>query len=440
MSLAASNPVNFEQLASGRPALRRENITFAGGAGSGASNVLLAAGVALVVVAALLGWQKVGGVWSRQALSAYHVGVMAVLAMCLGATFFTMVFHLTNAGWTATIRRQFENIMSFLPFAWAMLLPTLLVEIAVGGRMFQWIADAGTDVVLAKKGGYFYWPLHAEAGAFPAFFVLRTLAYGAFWTYLSTRLRGYSLRQDREGGSELSARARFTCAWAMPVFALSIAFCAFDYLMTVDYKFFSTMWGVYYFAGGAFACPALVTLILVILLGRGRLKGAVTPEHFHDLGKLMFSFTVFWAYIAFSQYFLIWYSNIPEETAFYLHRKHGGWQYLGIFLMVGHFGLPFLYLVSRVVKKHAGLMTLATLWFLLVHVLDIYWIVRPMTYANPGNAAVPGMGPVVLVDVLAIVGVLAIFAGFLVRRVASGVLVAVGDPHLDEALEHRNWI
>jgi hypothetical protein len=420
--------------------LSGENVAFAQGSGRGASMGLFVLGLAGLIITAAVGFTGAGGMLPKHAVASYHVGVMSVLAVCLGATFFTMVFHLTNAGWTSTLRRQFENVMAFLPFAWLMMVVLLVIEIAGDGFSFAWLTDANAgDQILHAKGPFYFWPGKVAAGAIPVFFIGRTLFYGAFWFFLTNRLRGLSLRQDETGDRALSARARFTCAWAMPIFALSIAFCAFDYLMSVDFKFFSTMWGVYYFAGAAFSSSAVVTFILARIVSAGKCKGAVTSEHFHDMGKLMFTFTVFWAYIAFSQYFLYWYANIPEETAFFLHRSGPGWRALGAFLMLGHFALPFVYLVSRVIKKSLPLVSLACAWFVIVHVADIYWIVRPMTYAGLTDHAEPGLRGVWL-DLAGIAGVWAIFAGFVLRKVTGGSLVAVRDPFIGEGLTHRNYV
>ncbi len=420
------------------PALRSDNITFAPGAGGGVSMGMMGLGLVLIIATLGIGFTSAGHMPLAHALAAVHVGVMSVAAISIGAMFFLMVFHLTGAGWTATLRRQFENVAAFLPFAWIGMAVLLGIELAKGGVQFAWLnTEHMQNPVLIAKSGFYYWPGKMQPGALPLFFILRTLIYGAFWTFLVTRLRSLSLQQDQTGDRALTAKAKFMCAWALPLFALSIAFCAFDYLMSLDYSFFSTMWGVYYFAGAAFSGSAVVTLVLARLVKAGKVQGAVTSEHFHDMGKLMFSFTVFWAYISFCQYFLYWYANIPEETAFYVHRSGPGWKALGVFLMIGHFGLPFVYLVSRVIKKNVNLISLACVWFIIVHVADIFWIVRPMTYAAEGND--PGLSGIWL-DLLGIGGMLLVFGGFLVKKVSSGVLVAVNDPYIEEGLEHRNYV
>lgn len=416
-------------------ALRGENINLAAGSGKGLGMGVLFVGLVLALAGLGLGFAGMFGASLAHAVAAYLVGAMSVLAVCLGATIFIMIFHLLNAGWTATVRRQFENIMSFLPYAWLMLAPVLILEIAKDGVLFHWLhADFQNDYLLIKKAPYFF----GVGTEFPYFFVLRYLFYGAFWFFVTRRLLNWSYEQDRTGSVEPTSKSRLMCAWALPLTALTTAFVAFDFLMALDFKFFSTMWGVYYFAGAAFSSIATVSLILNLLLRKGKLQGVVTTEHFHDLGKLQFSFTVFWAYIAFSQYFLIWYANIPEETSFLLHRKDWGWKALGVFLIVGHFVAPFLIILSRHIKKNLTLMLVMSLWCLFAHVLDIFWIVRPMAYAeNPAES--PGWGGAPL-DVIAILGCILIFVGYLIQKVASGPLVAVHDPYMHEGLEHKNYV
>lgn len=421
------------------PQLRHENISLAAGAG-GKGRILIAAGVLAVAACALIGYVGPNDIHARQALAAYHVGVMAVMAMCLGALFLMLVFHLTQAGWPSPFRRQLENIAGFLPVVYLMVWPTIIAEIAVGGRMFQWLTDARVGNALLNHKSFWFFA-NAEIGhgtiPFPTFFIIRAILYGLVWTYLVKRLTALSREQEVAPDAGPFMKARFTSAWGMLLFALTTAFAAFDWLMSLDYKFFSTMWGVYYFAGAAFAGSALTALILAVLRGKGKLLGAVTDEHFHDLGKLMLSFTVFWAYISFSQYFLIWYSNIPEETAFYLYRSDH-WAGLGILLMFGHFIVPFLILLFRGVKRNPRILAAMAVWAIIIHILDIYWIVRPMVYSHMPDAP---HGPLVaLVDVLGIVGVMAIFAGYLVIKIPSSTLIGIGDPYLPEGLEHKNYV
>lgn len=421
------------------PDMSRGNITLAGPSPIGAGLAFVGLLLAALTIAA--GAMALGGVSIKQALAAYHVGAMAVLAVCLGAMGLTMIFHLTNAGWSATIRRQFENVMSFTPWACLLVFVTLFAELLLGGRLFAWMNVAWTgDTLLQKKAGYFFFPLHPEHGrfTFPVFFFARAALYLFFWTCLARRLRALSVRQDHTGDPDLTLKARFTSSWGILVFALSTAFAGFDWLMSLDFRYFSTMWGVYFFAGAIYCGTAVVILIFALLRRSGKLDGVVTAEHFHDLGKLLLAFTVFWAYIAFSQYFLTWYSNLPEETAYFLYRQSRGWQSLGIFLMVGHFAFPFLILLFRPVKKNYGALAAMALLAIAAHFADIIWIIRPMAYL-PVDAPGPGFAGVWL-DILGMAAVPLILVGYLLRTVGAGPLVPLQDPRLPEALHHKNYV
>ncbi|MFA6045177.1 MAG: hypothetical protein WC718_09345 [Phycisphaerales bacterium] len=434
--------------------LREDNITLPRGAGRGMGVGLMGVGILLslvVLIAGLVGGKDgMAGLTLKHAIGAYFVGSIGVLAMCLGNLFLVLAFHLTNAGWVSTIRRQAENIASYLPLAFLLVLPGVIAEIAFHGRLFLWLNPAfyGDEALIAKQT-YFFFPLHITdpethkpltTPVFPVFFVLRTVLYGVIWTYLSRTMAKLSRQQDETGDVALSARARFTASWGMVLFALSTAFAGFDYLMSMDFKFFSTMWGVYFFAGAIFSGTATLILTLARLKGVGKLQGVVTKDHFHDLGKLLFAFTVFWAYISFSQYFLIWYSNIPEETAFYLYRSDvdSPWKPLSIFLMLGHFVAPFLILLFRGVKQRPLFIGAIAVWAIFVHMMDMYWIVRPMV--NAGDAVPQSISIGMWADILGIIGPLLAFVGYLIFRVPASCLVCRRDPYMDESLAHHNYV
>jgi hypothetical protein len=412
--------------------MKPEFITLRPGAVSGASAVLILVGLVGLIGTLALG--LVNEKFFKQALAAYHVGVMTSLAICLGATFFVMVFHLVGAGWVATIRRQFENVMSLLPIIALLVVPLLIIEVSRGGVLFTWMNKEvqAQDLLAQKKAGYL------NVG----FFMARALLYLVLWTFITRRLWWYSTEQDRTGDKWLTNRARFTCSWALPLFALSIAFAAFDWLMSLDYRFFSTMWGVYYFAGCAYVSVPVVVMVLALLMRSGKLQGTVTDEHIHDLAKLMFAFTVFWAYIGYSQYFLIWYSQIPEETQYFLARKGGTdgigeWAWLSKLLVIGHFCVPFYFLLWRPIRRSATVLILFALWAVSMQALDMVWIVRPMVYPLEAD---PVKFDRAWLDVLGIVGALALFFGLLARKVASGPLIPLRDPRLPEALHHKNYV
>jgi len=408
------------------PRMTEDNIWSRGAVGKFGIPLLLVglAGLLLTVIGAF-------SMNLRHALAAYEVGVFTALAMSLGCLFFLLVFHSLNAGWVITCRRIFEHGAALLPFCWLSLLPIVIIELANGGVLLDWIAGTHGDYLLEKKEAYLN----------PTFFVVRVLIYGAVWSFLGWRFASLSRRADETGDRSLGRKARFTAGWGILLFALTTAFAAFDFLMSLDYRFFSTMWGVYFFASCALSSVCVVILILAVLRFRGKLTGLVTDEHFHDLGKLVFAFTVFWAYVSFSQYFLIWYSNIPEETAWFVYRKSEGWHWLFVTLAVGHFIVPFLLVGWRAVKRNTLLLGAVALYMILMTVADMVWIIRPMVYvpAAVGGDANPGLGGIWL-DAVGVVGVLGVWAWLLIRRIESAPLLPTKDAMLHESMAHKNYV
>ncbi len=404
--------------------LSTANTTWSGG--KALSGFLILAGLALIGLTIAGGFQL--GV--THALAAYHIGAMTCLALALGCLFWVMGFHLTGAGWAVTVRRQFENVMKLLPVAVFMVAPVLFIEMWQGGHLFAWMNPQvlHEDVLLSRKAGYLN----------PMFFTIRAVVYFLVWTYLSWRLWTYSKEQDATANKWLTNKARFTSSWGMPLFALSTAFAAFDWLMSMDYRFFSTMWGVYYFAGAVFCSVPLIVIIVGRLRAAGKLKGLVTEEHLHDMAKLMFAFTVFWTYIGFSQYFLIWYANVPEETAFFVARKSNGWEHLSKFLVFGHFVVPFYLLLWRQIRRSFALLSIMALWAIVIEMVDLYWIVRPFVYAADPVDKIH-MGGLWL-DIVGVLGPVCLFLGLVVRQVGRGPLIPIHDPRLNEAIEHKNYV
>ncbi|MCB1089730.1 MAG: hypothetical protein KDM63_22000, partial [Verrucomicrobiae bacterium] len=180
-------------------------------------------------------------------------------------------------------------------------------------------------------------------------------------------------------------QARFHSTYTLIIFALTITFTGFDFLMGLDYKWFSTMWGVYLFAGSALNSMAVIVLVAAWLKSQGHLKHVTTGEHFHIMGKLLFAFTVFWAYIAFSQFFLIWYAGITEETSYFLIRNTGNWNTAMIFLVFGHFVVPFVILLQAWLKKNPKTLSIMAVYTLAMHVLDHYLITIPERGISLGN-------------------------------------------------------
>lgn len=374
----------------------------------------LAAGVGLVAALAL---GALSGQGWRGFFFAYLHAWAFFASIALGALFFVMLQHLTNAGWSVVVRRLAEALASTLP-----LLAVLFVPIAVGvGELYHWshAEEVAADPLLQWKSGYLNVP----------FFLVRCVVYLGVWTWLARFFVGRSLAQDATGDVAHSLAMRRWAAPSMFLFAFTVTFAAFDLLMSLDPHWYSTMLGVYYFAGAAVGFFATLILFTYLVQRAGLLRHAITREHYHDLGKLLFAFTVFWAYISFSQFMLMWYANIPEETLFYLHRQEHGWGWLGLALVFGHFLLPFLVLLSRGPKRRKGALAAAAGWLLVMHWLDLYWFIIPVQSEHAAlNWASLALA----------VGLAGALMASMLHRVRATSLVPERDPRLTESLTFEN--
>jgi hypothetical protein len=350
-------------------------------------------------------------------LSTYLVSFAFFLSLALGALFFVMLQHVTRAGWSVVVRRISEGMASTV-----MAMGVLVLPVLVGiHRLYPWsLPDEARDPLLAGKAGFLN----------PGFFVARIALYFVIWSALARFFLRTSTAQDESGDPALTRRMERWSAPGLVVFALSLNFAAFDILMSLDPHWFSTIFGVYYFASAVVGFCAVMPLILVVLQRGGLLRLSVSIEHYHDLGKLLFAFIVFWAYIAFSQYMLIWYGNIPEETEWYLKRQSGEWLWLSLVLLFGHFVLPFVILVSRFAKRRPILLAIAGVWVLAMHWLDMCWLVMPET--SPGGLRLGVM------DLLCLVGMGGLFVLAWVRALRGVSLLPERDPRLAESLAFEN--
>jgi hypothetical protein len=428
----ASDHAPLEAHIAARSRLNLADVTIRDGWGKLLATALFFVGlVACVIVgisAAGSSDPAVAKIAQKHALGSYHMGVLFALGLALGCLGLQMILQQFNAGWGAAVRRQCENIASLFWVVLVLFLPVAILEVFVtNGVLFKWMNESYT------RGD----PLYAHKAPFlnENFWLVRAAIYFTIWIVLGRWLLALSLKQDQTGDKWITAKQRWISSWGLLLFALSAAFASFDWLMSLDFHFFSTMWGVYFFAGSMVSAVALLIVILTSLRIAGKLGPTFTQEHQHDLGKLLFAFTVFWAYVTLCQYFLIWYSNIPEETGFFIIRQEGFWRNVAIAVCLGHFALPFLFLLIRKNKRSAHMLRIAAVWMLLMHALDIYFIVRP-------HVELRGMklGEQPWVDVFGILGPVCLFLGFVVLKVRANPLIPIKDPRLHEVLEHKNYV
>jgi hypothetical protein len=335
------------------------------------------------------------------------------LTLALGGLFFILIQHATQAGWSVAVRRIAEAVAGSMPVFAFLFIPVLLGM----GDLFPWARpEAATEPLMKWKAPY----LNTQ------FFLVRAVVYFVVWSALAIFYARASRSQDQGGaGTAPSLSMRRFAPPAILLLAITQTFAAIDWAMSLSPKWYSTVFGVYFFAGSFVGFFGLLAL-LAIPLERGPLHGILTIEHLHDVGKHLFAFTCFWAYIGFCQFFLIWYGNIPEETAFYQARLHGGWGNVSVFLAVGHFIIPFFYLMGRTVKRKPFLLAIGAAWILLMHLLDIAWIVLPSSHPEGLR-----IGLLELACYLAVGGIFLAAIGWNLRRQA---LVPTGDPRLRESL------
>jgi len=246
-----------------------------------------------------------------------------------------------------------------------------------------------------------------------------------------------SVRQDETGEVELTSRMQARSAPAIIVFGLTLTFFSFDLLMSLDPYWFSTIFGVYYFSGSAVGFFALLALVMIWLQQAGRVSHVIQVDHYHDVGKLMFAFVVFWAYIAFSQYMLIWYGNIPEETTWYVVRQQGLWLAVSLVLLFGHFIVPFVALMSRHPKRSPQLLKWGAWWVLAMHWCDMFYLTMP--HAEHLTGAPAGFGPLDAVQCAAsLIGIGGAATWAVLRRMEQAALIPCRDPRLGESLEFEN--
>ena len=373
-----------------------------------------------LVAAALVSYAAIfaGAIFDpKQFAFSYLFAFTFFFTIGLGALFWILVHHAVDAEWSAVVRRQLENLAGLLPVMALLFFPLVFVRM----ELWDWmLPEHARDPLLLDK-----WPYLT-----PWFFWGRTGFYFVFFSVAAVWLRANSVQQDKDGAARYTVMNRRITFVSLPLFALCLTFCSVDWLMGLDYRWFSTMWGVYIFAGAALGALCVLVLLVTALREAGYFQGLITPEHYHILGKLMLAFTIFWAYIGFSQYMLIWYGNIPEETIYFLRRNTASWQVLSTALVVGHFFVPFLLLLPNPGKRNPSFLCKVAVWILLMHLLDIYVIVLPALHK--AGAAVSWM------DIACLAAVGCTLAAVFLKRLGDTPLWPLRDPRLPESIALKN--
>ncbi len=304
----------------------------------------------------------------KQFAYSYLLAFMFFLSLCLGALFLTILHHLCDASWSVPVRRVTEHIAFLLPVMAALFIPIALLA---PSEIYHWMrSDPHTDHALHAKQ-----PIFTKAG----FYSIAIFLF-ALWTWLSWSLRRWSLEQDRTGAALCTFKLRQHSAYGIYVFALSLTLAAIMWMKALEYQWFSTMYGVYYFAASVWVTLSALYVITTVLRKTGPLSAVVRPKTMHDMSVLWLAFTVFYAYVHFSQYFLIWNANMPEETFYYVKREAGSWWQIGMIIVFGHFLLPFLLLLRIDFKLKLHVMIPLCAWAWLMHFCDVSFNVMPVLH------------------------------------------------------------
>lgn len=400
--------------------------------------------------------QKIAGIYSYSWLFAFYF----FLTLSIGGCFWTLLHNVSNSGWGTSVRRTFENLGSTYPWMFLFGLPFFFPQVQM--YLYEWMnihrAAGGHEVkeylhhhdhLLYNK----YWFMNLP------FWYFRMAFWGIGLTCVIVFLRKLSTAQDTdpEPGTKRLLRARFHSTYTLIIFALTITFTGFDLMMGLDYKWYSTMWGVYLFAGAALNSMAVIILVAAWLKSQGHLKHVTGPEHFHIMGKLLLTFTIFWAYVTFSQFFLIWYAGITEETSYFLIRNTGNWNTAMIALVFLHFVVPFVVLLQAWLKRKPKYLCAVSIYTLGMHVLDHYLIAIPERGISLGKLMVKDTAGKLLLDghqvfgdiqvsiphafwfdIIAFVTLGAAFLFFLLRSLGQHSLYPCRDPRILESANISN--
>ena len=370
------------------------------------------------------------------------VGITYWTAIVIGMLMLVLIHHIFDASWSTVIRRQWEHGLASFKWLALLFLPLVLVSWFGGHHDLVWPwmdphhhvhgGTVGTDILYQKKSGF----LSREM------FTGMTIAFFIAWVWLSARLRKASFSQDRDGDLKWTMMNRTTAAMGLPIGALTLTFAAIYWVKSLEYHWFSTMYGVWFFANCIRGSLCFGVIIMVWLYHRGDYKGILNTNHLHSIGQLMLAFTVFWAYITFSQYFLIWNANIPEETFWYNLREinfdgaPNQWKWVGMTLLFGHFFVPFFFLLSYRFKVTHRIIRGIAYWILLIILIDLCYNILPALKDAHGNP-LPFISLNLLWVLTSVVGIGGVCVWAYLKSFPTAKLIPIRDPRIGESLTHH---
>jgi hypothetical protein len=346
-----------------------------------------------------------------QFFRSYLFGYLFWTGVALGCLAIVMLQHLSGGAWGMVIRRMLESGSRTLP-----LMALLFVPLIPGIRqLYGW---ARSDNAISYQAAYLNVP----------FFLFRALLYFLVWLSIAYFLNRWSREQDRTGDLRLARRLQLLSGPGLVLYGLTATFAAIDWVMSLEPHWYSSIFGILIIGGQALSAMALIIAVAVLLAQHEPLSGVLLPSHFNDLGKLLLTFVMLWAYFAFSQLLIIWSGNLPEEIPWYLHRLHSGWRWVGVLLILFHFALPFVLLLSRDLKRNARALALLAVGVIFMRLVDLFWLTAPEFW--PGSFHLHWM------DIAAPVGIGGVWLAVFAWQLRGWPLLPIGDRYLEKALEH----
>jgi hypothetical protein len=366
---------------------------------------LLTAGIAGLGVSAL------GGLFNpTQFFQSYLMAYMFCLGTTLGCLALGMVHQLSGGAWGVVLRRPIGGAVRVLPILTVLFLPILFGM----SRLYIW-THAG-DAALRHNRLYLNVP----------FFIIRAAIYFLVWNGLSYFLNAWSLEQDRTGDPRIARRMQRLSAGGLVAYGLTITFASFDWLMSISPDWYSTIYGVLIIAGQGLSALAFLIVVVAWLSRRPPLDRIIMPAHFHDAGNLTLAFVMLWAYFSFSQYLIIWAGDLPPEISWYQHRLQTGWRVVGLTLVLFHFAVPFLVLLSRRIKRESADLARLALWILAARLVDLFWLIAPDFHRDGFHIS--------WLDVLLPASLASIWLAAFVWQLRGRAILPVHDPEFDETL------
>ncbi|MDP1579272.1 MAG: hypothetical protein Q8M02_03275 [Candidatus Didemnitutus sp.] len=373
------------------------------------------------------------------------IGMTFWTGIALGVLLLVMIHHIFDAGWSTVLRRQYEHVLAVFPWLLLLFVPLLVVAWTQPALLWKWMDPAFDLAAVGGHGTVGDDPLWVKKAAFlnREFFTGFTIFSFLAWWFLASRFRRNSFSQDSDGALKWTFSSRMWSAAGIPLTAITLSLCIILWVKSMEYHWFSTMYGVWFFAGCIRAALSLGVVLLVWLWSRGDLKGILNNNHLHSIGQLMLAFTVFWAYVTFSQYFLIWNANIPEETFWYNVREMNNsdgqfnqWGWVGMFLLFGHFFFPFFLLLSYRFKVSKNIIPWVGVFIAFVFLIDLCYNIMPSKKFANGDPY-PFLQSGLLWTVTAVIGIGGVFIWSYLRSFPHTKLIPIRDPRIGESLTHH---